>query len=90
VAASRGEEDPDTHKQLDSELRLTVDAEGKVRDAVATKPVPERDSADRAVIAALKRGLFRPAIVGGEAVVSGDSLFVERVWVKLPDAEKSK
>ena len=88
VAVSRSVEDPELFRQQDVQLRLSVNAMGDVRDAVVTNPAPDAESAERAVISALKRSVFRPAIVGGEPVASGEAPFHERVWVKLPDPDK--
>jgi TonB family protein len=88
VAVSRGLQDPDRNEQQDVDLRLSIDATGRVREAVVTNPSPQRESVERAVVSALRRAQFRPAIEGGEAVATGDTPFSERVWVRLPDPDK--
>lgn len=84
VAVVRGIQDPDLNDVQEVELRLTVDASGNVREALAMNSVPERESAERAVAAAVKHATFRPAMASGEPVVSTDQVFRERVYVKRP------
>jgi hypothetical protein len=59
-----------------------------VREAVVTNAAPERESAERSVIAAARRAQFRPSIVGGEPVATGEATFSERMWVRLPEPDK--
>lgn len=89
LAVARGQQDATRYAQQDVQLRLSVDAAGRVREAVVTNPAPERESIERSVMTALRRAVFRPSIVGGEPVATGEAQFTERVWVRLPDPEKA-
>lgn len=88
LAVSRGSQDADRYAQQDVQLRLSIDATGRVREAVVTNAAPERESVERSVIAAARRAQFRPSIVGGEPVATGEATFSERMWVKLPEPDK--
>ena len=85
IAVSRGSEDAERFEAQTIELRVNVDAEGEVREASVPSPVATRESAERAVINALRRARFRPAIVNGDPVAATDVAFTERVWVRRPD-----
>lgn len=87
VAVSRGREDPDDYTEQDVELRLAITAAGEVREAIVANAAPERESAEKAVIAAVKRATWRPAIRNGDAVAVTDHPFRERVNVKRPRAK---
>jgi hypothetical protein len=76
--------DPNLYDALTVELRLSIDANGDVRDAVAVNLTPDRESAERAVAAALKRATFRPVISDGAAIATTDYVFREQVYVKRP------
>jgi Tetratricopeptide repeat len=89
LAVSRGSQDADRYSSQDVNLRLSIDAAGRVHEAVVTNAAPERESAERSVIAAVRRTQFRPSIVGGEPVATGEATFTERMWVKLPDPDKA-
>jgi TonB family protein len=88
-SVSRGAQEADRYSQQDVNLRLSIDAAGKVREAVVTNAAPERESVERSLVAAVRRAQFRPAIVGGEPVATGEATFTERMWVKLPDPDKA-
>ena len=88
VSVSRSTEDPELYRQQDVKLRLSVNAMGDVREAVITNPSADSEGPERAVISALRRSRFRPAIIGGEATATGEAPFLERVWVRLPDPGK--
>jgi hypothetical protein len=51
---------------------------------VAVNLTPDRESAERAVAAALKRATFRPVISDGAAIATTDYVFREQVYVKRP------
>jgi TonB family protein len=84
IAVSRGLQDPDAYEEQSVELRVTVDPSGAVRDAQVANPAPGRESAEKAVVAAVKRATFRPAFSDGAAVTSTDYVFREQVYVKRP------
>ena len=69
------------------ELQLTVDATGRVREARVLNPAPERESAEKNVIAAVRRSAFRPAVKDGLAVTVNDYVFREQVYVKRPKSK---
>ena len=50
--------------------------------SVVSKP-KERESAERAVSSAVRRGTWRPAFAGGVPVVDGDYVFTEKVYVRI-------
>jgi tetratricopeptide (TPR) repeat protein len=83
-AVVHGNMDPNLYDAQTVELRLTIDANGNVRDAVVVNPAPERESTERAVAAALKRATFRPVFSEGVSVTSTDQVFREQVYVKRP------
>jgi TonB family protein len=85
-AVSHKTEDPDKFDQADVELRLTVNADGNVTNAVVVNPAPEREAAERAVTAAAKRSLFRPAVENGAPVVTTDYVHRERMYIRKPKA----
>jgi tetratricopeptide (TPR) repeat protein len=84
VSTARGPMDPALYDVQVVELRLSIEANGNVRDAVVLNPAPERESAERAVASALKRSTFRPVIADGAAVASTDQVYREQVYVKRP------
>ncbi|MEO8307553.1 MAG: tetratricopeptide repeat protein [Pseudomonadota bacterium] len=84
AAVAHGLQDPNLFDAQTVELRLSIDANGNVRDAVVTNPAADRESTERAVAAALRRAVFRPVIADGAAVASTDQVFTEQVYVKRP------
>lgn len=84
ASTSRGVQDPALYDAQTVEVRLSIDANGKVVDAVVTNPVTDRESSERAVAAALKRSIFRPVMADGATVASTDQVFKEQVYVKRP------
>ena len=84
MAVTRSQESADDYDQQDIELRLSIGANGAVRDATVANPAPERESAERALIAAVKRAVWRPAFSNGEPVAVTDLVFRERVYVRRP------
>jgi TonB family protein len=87
MATSRGLQDPDEFLEQQVELQLTVDASGRVREARVLNPAPERESAEKNVITAVRRTAFRPAVKDGLAVSVSDYVFRERVYVKRPKSK---
>jgi tetratricopeptide (TPR) repeat protein len=90
IAVSRRQQNPDTHDEQEVKLRLHIAADGDVREAIVVNAAPEREAAERAVIAAVKRGLFRPAFRDGAAVAATDVEFTERVYVRRPKEKEAK
>jgi tetratricopeptide (TPR) repeat protein len=84
ASTARGLQDPALYDAQVVEVRLSIGANGDVRDAVVTNPVADREPIERAVTAALKRSVFRPVIADGAAVASTDQIFREQVYVKRP------
>ena len=90
IAVSRRGYDADTHDEQPVQLRLAVQPSGEIRDAIVMNAAPEREAAERAVIAAVKRGLWRPALRDGAPVAAGDVEFVERIFVRRPKEKDAK
>ena len=90
VAVTRRSYNADTHDEQDVKLRIAVQATGEVRDAIVMNPAPEREAAERAVIAAVKRSLWRPGLQDGSPVAVSDVEFLERVFVRRPKEKESK
>lgn len=84
VAVSRHQRDPAEHSQQRVQIRLAIDANGRVREATVANPSPERESAEKAVIAAARNASWRPAFRAGAPAAVDDHLFSEEVFVKLP------
>ena len=82
AAVSRKQLDPETHDEQEVRLRLAVQADGDVRDAIVVNPAPEREAAEKAVISAVKRGLWRPGFRDGQPVAMTDVDFRERVFIR--------
>jgi tetratricopeptide (TPR) repeat protein len=84
VASSQRQRDPENYAEQPVKIRLAIDATGSVRDATVANPAPARESAEKAVQAALQRSIWRPAFRNGEAIAVNDYMFSENVYVKLP------
>jgi len=84
VAVSRHQYDSSDHDEQDVLLRLHIEADGDVREAIVTNPAPQRESAEKAVITAVKRAQWRPAFRDGEPVASPELAFREPVFVRRP------
>lgn len=84
IAVSRRLENPEDYVVQEVELRMAIAANGAVREATVANPEPRRESAEKAVIAAVRRAAWRPAFREGVPVASGGHLFRERVFVKRP------
>lgn len=85
IAASQRQQDPDEYGIEEVRLHVAIAPDGDVRDATVANPAPQRESAERAVISAVRRATWRPAFAGGLPVASTDFVFTERVNVRLPD-----
>jgi tetratricopeptide (TPR) repeat protein len=90
IAVSRHGYGADTHEEQDVQLRLALQSSGEVRDAIVSNPAPERESAERAVIAAVKRSLWRPGLRDGAPIAVSDVEFTERVFVRRPKEKDPK
>ncbi len=84
VAVSQRQRDADAYDKQRIDVRLAIDASGKVRDASITNPQADRESAGKAVISAARRATWRPQFRNGEPVAVDDFMFHEMVYVKLP------
>jgi hypothetical protein len=60
-----------------------------VRDTTVANPSSQRESAERAVVNAVRRAIWRPAFAGGLPVAATDFTFSERVYVRLPDEDEA-
>ena len=84
MAVSRRQRDPAEHDEQSVQIRLAIDANGRVRDATVANPSPERESVEKAVMSAVRMAAWRPAFRAGAPVAVDDHLFTELVYVKLP------
>jgi len=84
IAVSQRAEDPEIHVVREIQVRMGISADGSVLDASIANPDPEQEAAERAVISAARRATWRPAFRDGQPVATGDFVFRERVYVKLP------
>lgn len=85
VAVSQRPQDPQQYVVQDVQLHLSIAADGNVRDATVANPAAARESAERAVSAAVRRGVWRPAFAGGMPVPAPDFLFTEQVYVRISE-----
>ena len=76
---------PDEYDTRTVDTRLTLDAEGRVREAVSTAS-DAPDASVKAVLAALKRARYRPRIDATGAVETKDLPYTEKVYVRKPVA----
>lgn len=88
IATSRKQADPDQYDEQEIRLQLTIAADGNVRGATVANPVAEHEAAERAVVAAAKRALWRPAFRDGEPVAASDVSFSEHVYIRKPAEKK--
>jgi tetratricopeptide (TPR) repeat protein len=84
IAVSQRQRDPNENSEETVRIQLAIDATGNMSDATVANPAPERESAEKAVLAALRRSAWRPAFRDGEPIATDDFLFQEKVYVKLP------
>ena len=84
VAVSQRQRDPDENSVELVQIQLAVAATGEMRDATVANPAPERESAEKAVLAALQRSAWRPGFRDGRPVAVNNYVFEENVFVKLP------
>lgn len=82
VATSQRKPDPEEYDVQEVELRMAIGADGSVREVTVSNPAPERESAERAVVSALRRSVWRPAFENGQPVATMDYTFREKVSVK--------
>ncbi len=85
IAVSTRPQDPNQYTVHEVQLRVSVSADGAVREVTTANPVPARESAERAVTTAVRRATWRPAFAGGMPVAAPDHLFTEQVYVKIGD-----
>jgi hypothetical protein len=84
IAVSQRQRDPGQNTQQRIDVRLAIEADGKVRDASIANPVAEHASAEKAVLSAVRRAVWRPAFRNGQPVAVDDYVFHEVVYVKSP------
>jgi hypothetical protein len=89
VATSQRQQDPDEYDVQEVELRISIAADGELRDVTVANPAPEREAAERAVVTALRRAMWRPAFAGGIPVPITDFLYREKVNIRLPKADQA-
>jgi tetratricopeptide (TPR) repeat protein len=87
VAVSTRQQDPDQFSVQEVELHVSIAADGAVRDVTVANPAAERESAERAVAAAVRRGTWRPAFAAGVPVAATSFTFREKVYVRLPQIQ---
>jgi len=91
MAVARKQLDPETHEDEEVQLRLSVQADGDVREAIVANPAPEREAAEKAVISAVKRAQWRPGFRDGQPIAMTDVEFRERVYIrKQKEKDKGK
>lgn len=84
VATSQSKEDPEEYSIQEVELRAAIGPDGSLREVTVANPAREREAAERAVVAAVRRATWRPAFENGQPVATMDYVFREKVYVKLP------
>jgi tetratricopeptide (TPR) repeat protein len=89
VATSQRTQDPEEYRIEEVQLRAYVSADGALREVTVANPAPARESAERAVVAALRRAVWRPAFAGGLPVAATGYIFREQVYVRIPGEESS-
>ncbi len=71
----RHQRDPAEHSEQPVQIRLAIDANGRVREATVANPAPEREAAEKAVMGAARSAIWRPAFRDGAPVAADDHLF---------------
>jgi len=89
IAVSRHGVNPEDYEQQEVRLRVNVEADGDVREAIVANAAPQRESAEKAVMVAVKHAQWRPAFRDGAPVATTDMEFIEPVYVR-PPKEKQK
>jgi tetratricopeptide (TPR) repeat protein len=84
MAVSRHQRDPAEHSEQRVQIRLAIDANGRVRDATVANPAADREAVEKSVMSAARLAAWRPAFRAGAPVAVDDHLFTELVYVKLP------
>jgi tetratricopeptide (TPR) repeat protein len=84
IAASERQRDPEEYSVQQVQVRVAIDNKGSVRDTTVANPSPPRETAEKAVLAAIRNAVWRPAFRDGKAIAVDDFLFRESVYVKLP------
>ncbi len=89
-AASLRPQDPQQYVVEDVQLRVSVAADGDVRDATVVNPAARRESVERSLLAAVRRATWRPAFAGGMPVTTTDFQFSEAMYVRLPEQQAAQ
>lgn len=69
------------------ELRLSIAADGEVREATVANPSPQTESVERSLTSAVRRATWRPAFAGGIPVAATSFTFREQVYVRLSELQ---
>ena len=72
------------YMEQDVRLRLSIGADGEVREAIVVNAAAPREAAEKAVMAAVKHAQWRPAFRDGAPVAATDVEFVEPVYIRRP------
>lgn len=66
-------------------VRVSIAANGKVKEAMIVNPDPARRQAERDMLKSARNSIWRPAFSDGRAVAYPDLLFSQGVFVRRPD-----
>jgi tetratricopeptide (TPR) repeat protein len=83
MATSQRPQNPDEYNVVEVQVRVSIAADGSVRDATIANAGERTDSAARPVINAVRRATWRPAFSGGVPVATPDHLFTEHMYVRV-------
>lgn len=83
LAVSQQPQDPNEYTIVEVQLRVSIAADGNLRDVTIANPGERTDAAARSVISALRRATWRPAFAGGVPVPATDHVFTEKMYVRL-------
>lgn len=75
---------PDEYSIHEIELRLSIAADGEVREVTVANPTPQTESLERSLTSAARRAIWRPAFAGGLPVAATSFTFREQVYVRNP------
>lgn len=80
VSVNHHREDPELYTIEEIQVQLIIGKDGRVRDTTIANPSAGRDSAERALVSALRRSIWRPAIIDGQPVETTDYVHSELVY----------
>ena len=87
MAAALRPQDPQQYTIREVQLRLSIAADGDVRDSTVENPAAGAESAERSLVAAVRRATWRPAFSGGMPVATPDFFYTEPMYVRLTDQD---